>query len=219
MKEEKKKTPQQAIAEFENACDELARQVSHRLFEDSRDWYWVANCIGGSCDFGDTDFLTPEEMVIILQTPHFTYNEYAEWRDANIKNIERKGFINLFAWIKGCRHFMLNDKLKKETMKFTEVIEGLQQGHNYARSSWDGKKFITLQIPADISRDIIPKMTSLNDEAKEMLLDHGDGMIHYRNQVLQVSLDNDDRQNLATYYIPTWEDIFADDWCWSDTKE
>lgn len=104
-------------------------------------------------------------------------------------------------------------------MKFTEVIEGLQQGHNYTRSLWNGKKFITLQIPADISRDIIPKMTSLNDEAKKLLLDLGDGMIHYRNQVLQVSLDNDDRQNIATYYIPTWEDIFADDWVWSDTKE
>ena len=146
----------------------------------------------------------------------------------------RKGFINLESWIMGCRHEMLADKptypdhYKEEhqeqskhniTMKFTEVIEGLQQGHNYTRSLWNGKKFITLQIPADISRDIIPKMTSLNDEAKELLLDHGDGMIHYRNQVLQVSLDNDDRQNIATYYIPTWEDIFADDWVWSDTKE
>lgn len=110
MKEEKKKTPQQAIAEFKNACDELARQVNHRLFEDSRDWYWVANRVGGSCDFNDTDFLTPEEMVIILQTPHFTYNEYAEWRDANINNIERKGFINLQSWIIGCRHEMLADK-------------------------------------------------------------------------------------------------------------
>ena len=114
---------------------------------------------------------------------------------------------------------MNKDKKHNITMKFTEVIEGLQQGHNYTRSLWNGKKFITLQIPADISRDIIPKMTSLNDEAKELLLDHGDGMIHYRNQVLQVSLDNDDRQNIATYYIPTWEDIFADDWVWSDTKE
>lgn len=114
---------------------------------------------------------------------------------------------------------MLKDKPIKYSMKFTEVIEGLQQGHNYTRSSWNGKKFITLQIPADISCDIIPKMTSLNDEAKELLLDLGDGMIHYRNQVLQVSLDNDDSQNIATYYIPTWEDIFADDWVWSDTKE
>lgn len=203
---------------FENDCNELARLVNKYLFNDERHWYWVGDYVGGTCDFGDTDFLSPIDMVVILDN-NVTYEQYAEWRDANINNIERKGFINLFAWIKGCRHFMLKDKPTKYSMKITEVIEGLQQGHNYTRSLWNGKKFITLQIPADISRDIIPKMTSLNDEAKELLLDHGDGMIHYRNQVLQVSLDNDDRQNIATYYIPTWEDIFADDWFWSDTKK
>lgn len=218
---------------FENDCNELARLVNKYLFNDERHWYWVGDYVGGTCDFGDTDFLSPIDMVVILDN-NVTYEQYAEWRDANINNIERKGFINLESWIMGCRHDMLADKptypdhYKEEhqeqskhniTMKFTEVIEGLQQGHNYTRSLWNGKKFITLQIPADISRDIIPKMTSLNDEAKKLLLDHGDGMIHYRNQVLQVSLDNDDRQNIATYYIPTWEDIFADDWFWSDTKE
>lgn len=204
------------LQRFENDCNELARLVNKYLFNDERHWYWVDDDVGGTCDFGDTDFLSPIDMVVILDN-NVTYEQYAEWRDANINNIERKGFINLFAWITGCRHCMLKDKPTKYSMNFTEVIEGLQQGHNYTRSLWNGKKFITLQIPADISRDIIPKMTSLNDEAKELLLDHGDGMIHYRNQVLQVSFDNDDRQNIATYYIPTWEDIFADDWVWSDT--
>lgn len=104
--EEKKKTPQQAIADFAHACDELARQVNHRLFEDSRNWYWVANSVGGSCDFGDTDFLTPDEMVLILEH-HLTYDEYADWRDANINNIERTGFINLQSWIVGLRHVIL----------------------------------------------------------------------------------------------------------------
>lgn len=103
-------------------------------------------------------------------------------------------------------------------MNFGEVIIGLQKGHNYTRHAW-GDKFITLQIPADIPNDVIPNMQSLNEEAKSLLLNNGDSMIHYCNQVLQVSLDNDDRQNIATYYIPTWEDIFADDWVWSDTKE
>ena len=112
MQKEKTLTPQQAIFAFENACEELARQVNHRLFDDSRSWYWIGKEIGGTCDFGDTDFLTPEEMVIILQTPHFTYDQYAEWRDANIKYGDTKGFINLFAWTKGCRHFMLADKPK-----------------------------------------------------------------------------------------------------------
>lgn len=216
MQKEKKTTPQMAIAAFEKSCDELARQVNHRLFDDSRSWYWVGDEKGGICDFDDADFLTPEEMVIILQTPHFTYDQYAEWRDANIEYGETKGFINLRSWIKGCRHSMLADKVKKETknknMKFAEVIEGLQQGHIYSRSSWDGKKFISLQIPADIPSDIIPNMTSLCMEAKQILLRHGDRMIHYRNQVLLVTLSPVTSQNIATYYVPSWTDIFADDW-------
>lgn len=216
MQKENTITPQQAISAFEQACEEIARQVNHRLFDDTRSWYWVADQIGGSCDFEDADFLTPEEMVIILQTPHFTYDDYAAWRDANIKYGDTKGFINLPSWIKGCRHSMLADKVKKETknknMKFTEVIEGLQQGHIYSRSSWDGNKFITLQIPADIPSDIIPNMTSLGIEAKQILLCHGDRMIHYRNQVLLVTLSPTTSPNIATCYVPSWTDIFADDW-------
>lgn len=99
-------------------------------------------------------------------------------------------------------------------MLFAEIIGGLQVGHNYARQAWGGNKFISLQIPADISDNVIPRMQSLNEEAKCLLMDHGDSMVHYRNQVLLVSLGPGDNQNIATYFVPTWEDIFADDWCW-----
>ena len=110
MKEEKKKTPQQAIAEFKNACDELARQVNHCLFEDSRDFFWVADCVGGSCVFDDTDFLTPAEMVLILEH-HLTYDEYAEWRDANLDDGR---YINIKSWLMGARHYMLDKEKETE---------------------------------------------------------------------------------------------------------
>ena len=71
-------------------------------------------------------------------------------------------------------------------------------------------KFITMQIPADIPTDVIPKMTSLNDGAKTILETVGDWQIHYRNQILMVN-KVDGEENIATYYIPTWEVIFADD--------
>ena len=67
-----------------------------------------------------------------------------------------------------------------------------------------------MQIPADIPTDIIPNMTSLNDQAKAILGTVGDCQIHYRNQVLMVKING--KENIVTYYIPTWEDIFADDW-------
>ena len=97
-------------------------------------------------------------------------------------------------------------------MTFAEVIEGLKNGQNFTRiySPVLNRKFITMQIPADIPTDVIPKMTSLNDGAKAIIGTVGDCQIHYRNQVLMVSMD--DEENIATYYMPTWEDIFANDW-------
>ena len=81
--------------------------------DEPSDWYWVGDKPGGTCDFDDTDFLTPEEMVLILEH-RLNYDDYAEWRDANTDNIDRKGFINLQSWIMGCRHDMLPDKKKQE---------------------------------------------------------------------------------------------------------
>lgn len=97
-------------------------------------------------------------------------------------------------------------------MTFEKVIKGLKNGQNFTRifSPVLSGKFITMQIPADIPTDVIPKMTSLNDRAKAILGTVGDCQIHYRNQVIMVKIDG--KENIATYYIPTWEDIFADDW-------
>ena len=95
-------------------------------------------------------------------------------------------------------------------MIFAEVIEGLKNFTRLNSPVLNGK-FITMQIPADIPTDVIPKMTSLNDQAKAILGTAGDCQIHYRNQVLMVN-KADGEENIATYYMPTWEDIFADDW-------
>ena len=98
-------------------------------------------------------------------------------------------------------------------MTFAEVIEGLKNGKNFTRfnSAFLNGKFITMQIPADIPTDVIPGMQSLNDGAKVILGTVGDCQIHYRNQVLMVNKVKGE-ENIATYYMPTWEDIFADDW-------
>ena len=100
------------IQQFHDACNALANAVNVQLFDGMRDPYWVANEVGGICDFEETDFLTPEEMVLILQA-NLTYDEYAEWRNANIEYYETKGYINLKSWLKGCRFSMIADKPKK----------------------------------------------------------------------------------------------------------
>ena len=101
------------IQQFHDACNALANAVNVQLFDGMRDPYWVADEVGGLCDFEETDFLTPEEMVLILQSD-LTYDEYEEWRDANIEYGETKGNINLKSWLKGCRFSMIADKPKKD---------------------------------------------------------------------------------------------------------
>ncbi|MEG0807636.1 MAG: DUF2829 domain-containing protein [Alistipes sp.] len=98
-------------------------------------------------------------------------------------------------------------------MKFSEIIDKLQQGgiaRRYSDEKWAGK-YIVKQIPQTIPQEVIPNMTSLPTVMKAYLSTVGDCQITYHNQVLIVSLE-DGKPNTATYYIPTWEDIFAEDW-------
>lgn len=104
-----KKQQQETIAAFRVACYNLAEAVNEQLFEGSRKPYWVAEEVGGVCDFDDIDFLRPEEMVRIINVG-MTYDEYAEWRDANVNN---RQFINLSSWLKGLRHDMLERQTQK----------------------------------------------------------------------------------------------------------
>ena len=98
--------------------------------------------------------------------------------------------------------------------KFAEVIECLNQGGYASRNTWLGNKKIVKQIPQCIDKVIVPKMTSLPMVAKQVIGSVGSGEISYHDQVIIISLPEDKNTPAsATYYIPTWEDIFADDWC------
>lgn len=103
-------------------------------------------------------------------------------------------------------------------MKFDKVIEALQRGGTAERCgvpSWYGKRIVK-QIPQTVPADAVPKMTSLPDGIKQVIGTVGlegptFGTISYHDQVLIVTL-NDFEPVSATSYVPTWEDIFADDW-------
>lgn len=104
-----------AVDFFHKACDFLAAKVSIQLFsdpddpsDDGREYYWVGDEIGGLCDFGDTDFLTPTEMVLIIEK-NVSYEQYAEWRDALLNKDESQPIINLRSWLMGARYGMLNE--------------------------------------------------------------------------------------------------------------
>lgn len=101
----------QTVNNYRNACNELAQTVNDWLFDGSRSFYWVGEEVGGICDFDDNDFLKPEDMAQILEAA-MTYDEYAEWRDANIEN---GAYINLASWLKGLRHIILKEQAVQNT--------------------------------------------------------------------------------------------------------
>lgn len=104
-----KKQQQETIGAFRVACYNLASAINEQLFDGSRKFYWVGGEVGGMCDFDDIDYLRPEEMVRIIDAG-MTYDQYAEWRDANVNN---RQYINLASWLKGLRHDMLERQTSK----------------------------------------------------------------------------------------------------------
>ena len=63
------------------------------------------------CDFGDVAVLNLKEMMLIIEN-NTTYDEYAEWRNANLDN---NRYINLKSWLMGLRHDMLDKEKEPNT--------------------------------------------------------------------------------------------------------
>lgn len=93
-------------------------------------------------------------------------------------------------------------------MCFGDAIEVLKQGGTVRRSGWNGKGLMVFkQVPAHIDSDIIPKMQSLPQSAKDLILE-GNGFIDYTSQCL-IYNENTGR---ADSWVPSISDVFAEDW-------
>lgn len=91
-------------------------------------------------------------------------------------------------------------------MDFSKALACLRDGFVVCRKS--NPKFVIIkQMPADIPTEVIPKMTSLNQKAKDIFIKYN-VTLKYRNQLLMVNLES----GVATTYVPTTEDCFALDW-------
>lgn len=92
-------------------------------------------------------------------------------------------------------------------MNFGEVIERVKTRSYIARRvNWDDDMFIFAQIPANINEETIPKMQSLPEVVKREIIEAGITSLSYQNQICK--FDN----GVITYYTPTGNEIFADDW-------
>lgn len=91
-------------------------------------------------------------------------------------------------------------------MSFGIAIQALKFGFAIRRSGWNGL-FVIKQIPAHIGSDVIPKMQSLPQSAKDLILS-GKGFIDYTSQCL-IYNENTGR---ADSWVPSISDVFAEDW-------
>jgi len=96
----------------------------------------------------------------------------------------------------------------KEKINFGCAIEHLKKGEAIRRSGWNGKGlFVVKQVPAHITGDIIPKMQSLPQSAKDILMKRENPHIDYTNQMLIINPDG-----RADSWVPSVSDVFAEDW-------
>lgn len=93
-------------------------------------------------------------------------------------------------------------------MDFGKAIVALKQGKAIQRMGWNGKGlFVVKQVPASIKGDIIPKMQSLPQVAKDILMSRENPHIDYTNQMLIINTDG-----RADSWVPSSSDVFAEDW-------
>lgn len=97
-------------------------------------------------------------------------------------------------------------------MKFEEVLPALRNGErltNASLSKFGG--YIVRQIPQSVAADVIPKMTSLPDSAKDAIM-RGGGDLRFFDQVLVVYRDYMAEGYKATSWAPSCFDLFREDW-------
>lgn len=95
-----------------------------------------------------------------------------------------------------------------DTLDFGKAISLLKQGRAIRRKGWNGKGlFVIKQVPAHIDSNIIPKMQSLPQSAKDLIM-KGKGFIDYTSQCL-IYNENTGR---ADSWVPSISDVFAEDW-------
>lgn len=150
------------------------------------------------------------------------YNEYRGWElpeeekgmendpgflveDLNSTNSNHAGHKGYISW--SPKEVFEESYRETEGITFGLAIEALKKGKLVARKGWNGKgMFVCKQVPSEIYCNIIPKMSSLPEEAKKVLFDR-DKSIFYQNQMIIVKPDN-----TIDSWVPSSSDVFAEDW-------
>lgn len=139
-----------------------------------------------------------EQMLAVMGGQQVAMEEYSR------KLWERMEMLDITA------RDVINYNHPYQNMSFGEALQALEAGKCVKRECWIGDKFVVKQIDSDIPAEVVPKMQSLPDSAKELIGKTADKDIHYRNQCLVIK--QFPSSSVATNYVPDWNDMFAKDW-------
>lgn len=97
-------------------------------------------------------------------------------------------------------------------LNFGQALQALKEAKCIYRESWGIKEiFVCKQVPSIININIVPKMQSLPQSAKDIFVKRAeffeDGSIYYTDQLIIVDSDND-----INSWFPNASDLFANDW-------
>jgi hypothetical protein len=99
-------------------------------------------------------------------------------------------------------------------LNFVEAWKALKDdGKCVSRDGWNGKQFVFMQVPATIHKDVVPKMQSLPQSAKDIFQKRFDDpaqqidAIYYNNQFAIVG-----PSNMVCGWVPSATDLLETDW-------
>ena len=133
----------------------------------------------------------------------------------NLREVDRAGLdarfdamVSLLGIIGSCATSLETGEGGLCGFNFGVAISLLKRGYVLRRSGWNGTDIVVFkQVPATIKGEIIPKMQSLPDKAKAIILD-GTQHIDYTSQCLIYNR----KTGRADSWVPSISDTFAEDW-------
>lgn len=97
-------------------------------------------------------------------------------------------------------------------MKFSEVLDALKNGERLTNATLTNMgAWIVRHTPTIVPAEVVPKMNSLPESAKQHISERGSDL-EFIDQVLLVYWQTMQERYIATSYTPTWRDIFREDW-------
>lgn len=155
-------------------------------------------------DFGIDEHVHTNEPYLGVYIDTLEGKMFANYGDYIIKGVNGEFYP--------CKPDIFEKTYKKadnsSTMDFGDAIEVLKQGGVIRRKGWNGKGLVVFkQVPAHIGSDIIPKMQSLPQFAKDLILKES-GFIDYTSKCLIYNTNT----GRADSWVPSISDVFAEDW-------